>query len=115
MDMVVHQMREKFGVAENSTLAYCGAPMFVVDGRSLRLRAQHDGPYQYEPDLMRRTPGVFDLGPMRLGRLLEVDRNLLRGSGTALTNAAGSILDVAVDDHLSFVNRHGDRVAITFP
>ena len=115
VDMVVHQMREKFGVAVNSTLAYCGAPMFVVDGRSLRLRAQHDGPYQYEPDLMRRTPGVFDLGSTRLGRLLKVDRNLLRGSGTALTSAAGSILEVAVGDHLSFVNRHGDRVDITFP
>ena len=115
VDMVVHQMRKMFGVAENSTLAYCGAPMFVVDGRSLRLRTQHDGPCQYDPDLMRRTPGVFDLGPMRLGRLLEVDRNLLRGSGTALTSAAGSILEVEVGDHLSFVSRHGDRVDITFP
>ena len=115
VDMVVHRMRKMFGVAENSTLAYCGAPVFVVDGKSLRLRTQHDGPYRYDPDLIRRTPGVFNLGPMRLGRLLEIDRNLLRGSGTALTHAAGSILGVEVGAHLSFGDRHGDKVAIAFP
>ena len=115
VDMVVHRMRKMFGAAENSTLAYCGAPMFVVDGKSLRLRTQHDGPYRYDPDLIRRTPGVFNLGPMRLGRLLEVDRKLLRGSGTALTHAAGSILGVEVGAHLSFGDRHGDKVDITFP
>ena len=115
VDIVVHRMYKMFGVAENSTLAYCGAPMFVVDGKSLRLRTQCDGPYRYDPDLMRRTPGVFSLGPMRVGRLLEVDRNLLRGSGTALTHAAGSILGVEVEAHLSFGDRHGDKVDITFP
>ena len=53
MDMVVHRMRKMFGVAEKSTLTYCGAPMFVVDGKSLRLRTQHDGAYRYAPDLIR--------------------------------------------------------------
>ena len=115
VDTVVYRMHKMFGVAENSILAYCGAPMFVVDGKSLRLRTQHDGPYRYDPDLIGCTPGVFNLGPMRLGRLLEVDRNLLRGSGTALTHAAGSILGVEVGAHLSFGDRHGDKVDITFP
>ena len=115
VDIVVHRMHKMFGVAENSTLAYCGAPMFVVDGKSLRLRTQHDGPYRYDPDLIGRTPGVFSLGPMRVARLLEVDRNLLRGSGTALTHAAGSILGVEVGAHLSFADGHGDKVDITFP
>ena len=112
---VVHRMFKMFGAAESSTLAYCGAPMFVVDGKSLRLRTQSDGPYRYHPDSMRRTPGVFNLGPLRVGRFLEVDRNLLRGSGTGLTHAAGSILRVEVGAHLVFADRHGDKVVITFP
>ena len=115
IDMMVHRMHQMFGVVENSTLAYCGAPMFVVEGESLRLRTQHDGPYHYDPDLIRRTLGVFNLGPMRLGRLLKVDKNILRGSGTSLTHAAGFILGVEVKAHLSFSNRHGDKVDITFP
>ena len=89
VDMVVDRMRQLFSVSENSTLAYCGAPMFVVEGETLRLRRQQDGPYRYDPNLIRRTPGVFSLGPMRLGRLLKVDKHILRGSGSALTHAAG--------------------------
>ena len=115
IDTMVHRVHQLFGVAENSILTYCGAPMFVVEGETLRLRTRHDGPYRYDPDLIRRTPGVFSLGPMRLGRLLKVDRNILRGSGTSLTHAAGFILGVEVKDHLSFSNRHGDKVDVTFP
>ena len=115
VDTLVDQMNKRFGVAEKSTLTYCGAPMFVVEGGSLRLRSQHDGPYRYDPDLLKHTPGVFYLGPMRLGRLLKVDKNILRGSGTALTLAAACILEVDVSARLSFRNRHGDKVDITFP
>ena len=115
VDTIVHSMHQMFGVAETSALAYCGAPMFVVEGKFLRLRTQHDEPYRYDPDLIERTPGVFNLGAMRLGRLLKVDKDLLRGCGTALTHAAGSILGVEVKGHLSFSNQHGDKVDITFP
>ena len=115
VDTIVHSMHQMFGVAETSALVYCGAPMFVVEGKFLRVRTRHDEPYRYDPDLIERTPGVFNLGAMRLGRLLKVDKDLLRGSGTALTHAAGSILKVEVKAHLSFSNQHGDKVDITFP
>ena len=52
---------------------------------------------------------------MRLARLLKVNFDILRGSGTTLTNAAGALLGVEVNAHLSFNNQHGDRVDITFP
>ena len=115
IDALVHRMHQTVGVPESSTIAYCGAPMFVVEGKSIHLRTKHDGPFRYDQDFMRRTPGVFDLGPMRVGRLLKVDKDLLRGSGTTLTHPAGSILGLEVEDHLSFGNRHGDKVDIAFP
>ena len=115
LDEVVGRMHRTFGVAENSVLAYCSAPMFVVEGRSLRLRTQHDRSYQFDQDLIERTPGVFYLGPVRLGRLLKVDKNILRGSGAFLTHAAGAILDVEVNADLSFTNKNGDHVRVTFP
>ena len=112
---MMSRMKERFGIAENSTLAYCGAPMFFVEGESIRLRTPHDEPYRCDPDSIRRTPGVFNLGSRRSGRLLKVDVNLLRGSGTMLTHAAGAILDVEVNSNLSFTNRYGDQVQVTFP
>lgn len=115
IDSIVRQMYETFGVEENSTLTYCGAPMFIVEGKSLRLRTKKDHPYLYDSSLSDRTPGVFRLGPKKLGRLLRVDTNMIRGSGMALSHAAGSILEIEVNAHLSFSNQDGDRADITFP
>ena len=53
IDTLVHRMSQMFGVAENSTLAYCSAPMFVTEGKLLRLRNQHDEPYRQDPDSIR--------------------------------------------------------------
>ena len=115
IDEMVGEMRGVFGVAESSVHFYCAAPLFVVEGSTLRLRTPQDEPYRYAPDLLSRTPGVYDLGPKRLGRLLKVDRNILRGSGAPLTHAAGAILGITVNSDLFFTNSHGDRVRISFP
>ena len=115
LNSMVHRMRQLFDVEEGSTLAYSSAPMFAIEGKSLRLRTKEDDPYRYDSDLMKRTPGVFKLGPMRLGRLLRVDNNMLRGSGMSLSHAGGSILEVEVNAQLSFRNQNGYKVDLTFP
>ena len=115
VDEMTHRMHRAFSVAETTTLAYCSAPMFVVEGQLLRLRTQDDESYLLDLGSIRRTPGIFWLGPMRLGRLFRVDWNMLRGSGTTLTHAAGAVLEVEVNANLSFTNGHGDHVQITFP
>lgn len=115
VDEMTHRMHRTFGVAESTTLAYCNAPMFVVEGKLLRLRTQDDEPYRLDLGSIRRTPGIFWLGPMQLGRLFRVDWNMLRGSGTSLTHAAGAVLEIEVAANLSFTNGHGDHVQITFP
>ena len=115
VDEMIQWMYETFGVSETTTRVYSYSPMFVVDGASLRLRTDTDEPYQCDPDAILRTPGVFNLGPGRLGRLLKVDSNMLRGSGAPLTHAAGAILQVEVNQNLTFSNQHGDTVTVTFP
>ena len=115
IDEMVRSMYQAFGVEESTTLTYCSAPLFIVEGQRLRLRTPDDEPHQFDPDLIRRTQGVFWLGPMRLGRLFKVDANMLRGSGTILTQAAGAVLEVDVNASLSFTNRDGDQVQVTFP
>ena len=115
VDVVIQLMYETFGVSETTTRAYCYSPMFVVVGASLRLRTNTDEPYRCDRDAILRIPGVFNLGPGRLGRLLKVDSNMLRGSGTTLTHAAGAILQMEVNQNLTFSNQHGDTLTVTFP
>ena len=65
-------MNQLFGVPENSTLAYCSAPMFVVEGESLRLRTQHDETIPVMTQtLIRRTPGVFQARAHAIGASSE--------------------------------------------
>ena len=115
MERLVLRMYSAFGVSENTTRTYFNAPMFVAEGERLRLRDRAQEPYQCDPGSIRRTPGVFDLGHGRLGRMIEVDENTLRGSGMMLTEAAGAILDVHVNDNLAFLDEHGSRIGVTFP
>ena len=115
VDEMIQWMYETFGVPESTTRVYFYSPMFIVEGALLRLRTDADEPYQCDPDAILRTPGVFNLGPGRLGRLLKVDSNMLRGSGTMLTHAAGAILQVEVNQNITFSNQHGDTVTVTFP
>ena len=111
---VVDYMRRNFGSAETSVRWYCDAPMFVAEDGMIRLRAE-DEPYHVEPDSLRRTRGVFELGPLRVALLLEVDDNILRGSGRALTRIAGDLLGVAVNDRIELTSGGGDSVSLTFP
>ena len=115
IDEIVQLIDETFGVSENTTRAYCNSPMFVVEGESLRMRTDADEPFRSDIDSIKRTPGVFRLGPRRVGRLLKVDSDMLRGSGTMLSHGAGAVLQVEVNEILTFSNEEGDVVTVTFP
>ena len=95
IDHLVERMDRTFRVAEHTTMTYCKAAMFIRRDGKIRLRDQDEEPFRCNPETIRNTPGVFDLGRRRLGRIMEVDRNTLRGSGTQLTEAAGAVLGPA--------------------
>jgi len=111
---IVRRIGSDFGTSESSILAYCDAPMFVVDETRLRLR-RDDEPYIYDATALHSTPGVFDLGLGRVGLLYKVDGEVLRGSGRQLTFAAGAILGVGLNDRLTFSHSDGVQVNVTFP
>ena len=112
---IASRLHEDFGTSESSVRAYCQeAPMFISQNGWVRLRAEGE-PFEYPNRLPRNAKGVFALGPQRVGILVEVDQDTLRGSGRALTMAAGALLDVRVGEALAFKNETGDSVTITFP
>ena len=115
VDNVVRQIQRDFNVKESSIRSYAHAPMFVTEKGLVRLRTEKDEPYRSDPDSTRHAQGVFQLGTGRVGRLISVDGEMLRGSGRALGHAAGAILDVRVNDNLTFADEHGHTVTITFP
>ena len=111
---IVAFLSKDMGMKENSIRAYCQAPMFIIENGAVRLR-RDDERYEYDKVSLQKAKGVFALGPRRASLLIEVDSELLRGSGRLLTYAAGSVLGVAPNQSLTFTSRDGDAVTVTFP
>ena len=111
---VVTRLHSQFHIRENSIRAYCQAPVFVVEEGSVRIRTA-DEEYPRINGSIRGTKGVFHLGPQRVSRLLEVNEDLLRGSGHTLTPAAGAILGVSVGLEIAFHDEDLNTVKITYP
>ena len=115
IDEVVLEMSRTFQVSESTTRTYSQCPMFVTKGNTICLRTQEDEPYKLNVESIDRATGVFHLGPGRVGLLLKVDHNMLRGSGSLLPRAAGAILQIDVNANLEFADRLGNVVMVTFP
>lgn len=113
-DDVVKRLVNEFSLSESSVVSYLYAPMFVFDEGWVRLR-RIDEPYQYPNGTLQSTGGVFSLGPMRVCLLIKVDHDVLRGSGRQLTNVAGTLLDIRVNDEVIFFGEDGLSVKINFP
>ena len=111
---VVERMYVDFGIVESSTRAYCNAAMFVTENGWMRMRRDGE-PYSYNRHSPAKSAGVFCLGPSRVALLIEVDQNVLRGSGRNLPSGVGHWLNVAVGDHLVFGGPARHTVTITFP
>ena len=111
---VVERMHADFGIVETSTRAYCNAAMFVTENGQMRIR-RDDEPYSYDRHTSGDSTGVFRLGPNRVSLLIEVDPNVLRGSGRNLPSGVGRWLSVDVNDHMVFDGPEDTTVAITFP
>ena len=114
VEEIVNRMHSDFGTRDGSVRAYCQAAMFVIEDGAIRLRRE-DEPFVYDNVSIRNASGVFALGPQRVSILLEVDADLLRGSGRNLTHAAGAILGVTVNQQLTFTSSNGIPVSVTFP
>ena len=111
---VVERMYLDFGIVESSTRAYCNAAMFVTENGWMRMRRDGE-PYSYTRHSPAKSAGVFCLGPSKVALLIEVDQNVLRGSGRNLPSGVGYLLNVAVGDHLVFGGPARQTVTITFP
>ncbi len=110
---VVEKMHTVFGTPKNSANAYCWAPIFVIEGESVRIRRQ-DESYAY-PDIPQGgVPGVFALENDQVGILLAVDRNMLRGSGRAIGGGSPSLLQMIPGRDRTFKGQNDLSIRVTF-
>ena len=114
LNRVLDELPRRFGVSENSVRAYIATPKFVLEDGLIRLRREHEE-YHFQRPEIRDAPGVFALGDGVVGLLYEVDRDVTRGSGRQLSPAAGALLDLSVNERLSFDGPHGTSVTVAFP
>ena len=90
IDELASRLSAMWGVAENSVVSLCNAPRFVVDRRMVRLRSR-DEPFAVSTDLSR-AGGVFKHSDQAVSLLIDVDRELLRGSGRTVAEQLAGLL-----------------------
>ena len=110
----VSTINKNFGVAESSVRTYCGAPMFVLYDGWVSLR-QDLSTFRYETYSPRASRGVFKLDCGRLSLLLEVNEELLRGSGRPLPPPVGALLELAINEESVFYYTSDLSVTLTYP
>ena len=114
MEELVEPVSRKFKVSHSSVRSYCGAAQFVIDNGFIRVRRENE-PFEYPEIDLSKAKGVFSLADRRISLLYEVDGDVLRGSGRAIGMAAGSLLNIDVNDRLLLRGPENTSAVITFP
>ena len=111
--VVVDRLHARFGFVKTSISSYFTAPVFVVEDSYIRLRSTED-PYEFPASAIRRNKGVFKLADRRVTLLIQIDNDMLRGSGRAFVQAAAEILKLRVGETLEFSQRDGPGAKVYF-
>ena len=90
IDELASQLSAVWGVSENSVISLCNAPRFVVDHRMVRLR-RDDEPFSVSTDLSQAC-GVFKPSDNAVSVLIDIDHDLLRGSGRFVAEQVAGLL-----------------------
>ena len=112
VEELVGRLSSSLGVAEASVAMLCNAPRFFVEDGLVRFRRE-DEPYPVNSDLAC-AGGVFQLGPRKVSILIDVDSDLLRGSGGAVPEQVAAILTIAPGDDRAYSCKHGG-VRLSWP
>ena len=90
IDELASRLSAVWGVSENSVVSLCNAPRFVIDDRMVRLR-RDDEPFSVSTDLSQAC-GVFKPSNNAVSVLIDVDDDLLRGSGRFVAEQVAGLL-----------------------
>lgn len=112
VDNLVAALVARFSLREGSIRSYVYAPMFVLEGNTIRRRTSAD-PYGPVPPLAE-VPGCYPIGADGLSWRVEVTADTLRGSGRPLPAAIAAWLSVTPGGRRS-LTATGGVVRVTWP
>ena len=84
------RLSASWGIPENSVISLCNAPRFVAEHGMVRLR-RDDEPFSVSSDLSQAC-GVFRPSDNTVSVLIDVDHDLLRGSGRTVAEQVAGLL-----------------------
>ena len=90
IDELATRLPAAWGIAENSVIALCNAPRFVVENRMVRHR-RDDEPFPVSIDLSQAR-GVFKPSDNEVSALIDIDHDVLRGSGRFVAEQVAGLL-----------------------
>lgn len=102
----------RFNLRESSIRFYVNAPMFVLDGNTIRRRTSADAHDPVSP--VTNTAGCYLLGSDVLAWRVEVTTDTLRGSGRQMPPAIAAWLGVTPGGRRS-LTADGGTVGVTWP
>ena len=105
IDELATGLAAAWGIAENSVISLCNAPRFVVEHGMVRLR-RDDEPFVVSADLSRAC-GVFKPSDNSVSVLIDVDHDLLRGSGRAVAEQVAGLLAFGPDQSREYAADSG--------
>lgn len=100
IDELAARLSVAWGVAESSVIALCNAPRFVVEHGLVRHR-RDDDPFPVSTDLSRAC-GVFKRSDNEVSVLIDIDHDLLRGSGRSVAEEVAGLLAVMPGDSRAY-------------
>ena len=90
IDELATRLPAAWGIAENSVISLCNAPRFVVENRMVRHR-RDDETFPVSTDLSQAC-GVFKPSDNEVSVLIDIDHDLLRGSGIFVAEQVAGLL-----------------------
>jgi DNA-binding phage protein len=112
-DHLVRTISATYGVAETSVRAYLAAPMFIVsDSGRVRLRTSHDDKIPVDTNLTDAADCCWSPVGWRLR--IQVDADLLRGSGRAIPAAFAGYIGVGPGSKIA-IPGPGSAITVSWP
>jgi hypothetical protein len=109
---LIETLIERFNIRENSIRFFVNAPMFILEGNTLRRRTDAD---PYDPIApVTETAGCYLLGADSLSWRVDITADTLRGSGRAIPAPIAAWLGVMPGGRRAF-SVGGRLVAVSWP
>ena len=100
IDELATRLSAAWGIAENSVIALCNAPRFVAEHGLVRHR-RDDDPFPVSTDLSQAC-GVFKPSENEVSVLIDIDHDLLRGSGRSVAEEVAGLLALQPGDNRAY-------------